>query len=64
MSFEDIDGEIIIDMDSNSFTIERDGKVQAYDLDVEAEWFQRIYDSAEIPIYELDVEGEYEVYGQ
>ena len=63
MSFEDIDGEVIIDMESNTFTIERDGKVQAYDIDDEARWLSRIMDSQEVPIFVLDSKGEYEVYG-
>jgi hypothetical protein len=55
MSFEDFEGEITIDYDSNTFTVERNGKVHAYDLDREAEWLQDIIDSGEV---------EFEVYGQ
>jgi len=58
MSFEDFEGEVVIDYDSNTFTIERDGHVQSYDIDQEADWLRNIYDSGEVEIVE------YEVYGQ
>jgi hypothetical protein len=58
MSFEDFEGEVVVDYDSNTFTIERNGKVQAYDISREAEWLQDIVDSGEVDVIE------YEVYGQ
>lgn len=64
MSFEDFEGEVIIDYDSNTFTVERRGKVQSYDISQEAEWLSRIYASDDIEVYELTESGEYEVYGQ
>ena len=64
MSFEDFEGaEVIVDMDSNTFVIERDGKAQSYDLDEEAEFFSRIVNSRDIDVLIWN-EGEYEVYSQ
>jgi len=62
MSFEDFEGEVIIDYDSNTFTVERDGKVKGYDIDDNSEWLNRIIDSNEIDVVEY--EEEYEVYSQ
>jgi hypothetical protein len=58
MSFEDFEGEVVIDYDSNTFTVERNGKVHAYDIDREADWLKDIIDSGEVSVVE------YEVYGQ
>lgn len=60
-----IEGEVIIDYDSNTFTIERDGRVQAYNIDDEAEWLSNIVENMpNAEVYELNEDQEYEVYGQ
>jgi hypothetical protein len=60
-----IEGEVMIDYDSNTFTIERDGKVHAYDIDDEAEWLSNIVENmSNADVYVLNEDQEYEVYGQ
>ena len=53
-----IEGEVIIDYDSNTFTIEREGRVQAYDIDDEAEWLSNIIENDPVPVLEFEVYGQ------
>jgi len=65
-SFDDIEGRVEIDLDSNTFSVERNGKVKSYDIDDDADFLNRMVNSGNIDVivwtdYE---EQEYEVYSQ
>lgn len=53
-----IEGEVIIDFDSNTFSFERGGKAVAYDLGDDIDFLNSIIDNSPNEVIE------YEVYGQ
>jgi len=65
-SFDDIEGRVEIDLDSNTFSVGRDGKVKSYDLDDDAEFLNRMVNSGNIDVIVWTdyKEQEYEVYSQ